>query len=420
MKRYSLCMAVAVAAISCQISALAQRVSFSTDFDGIGSGSSITVNYGRSAAGRPQAPSSSSSSSSGASVQQYLAARYEEQEREAARRAEAERLKAEADLAKRRNDVIAIQRILQQLQALQNDEPSVIQRAAYTEQILMLEKQFEAARSSYLASIPSYERRLSASIGLINVPPPAHPLHYKRILILGAGDTPDYAKKLADGGEQDPFSADGQRFDDVFAFGVAAIPAEVGRVVGDHFLGQFDRLSPATVAQIGRLRGATADEVVCHSNGCRVAKVLIETGQLKVDKLRVLGGDNAALEIDAFRALKESKGLSEVSLYMMQGDPIPMIEPGWKIMDLMHKVNQTIESLATAHSADTVYQLLGMARKPGFTPGADVQVHVLSYPTSSDPVSQHLYDHYSRVVKGWRMSGCLDPGGAMSSKCIIY
>src|SRR6185295_4501550 len=338
-----------------------------------------------------------SSSSSGAGVQQYLAARYEEQARESARRAEVERLLAEAALAKQRNDVIAIQKLLQQLQMLQNDEPSVIQKAAYTQQVLILEKQFEAARSSYLATIPSYERRLSASIGLINVPPPVHPLHYKRILILGAGDTPAYGKEMAARGEQDPFSADGQPYDDVFAFGVAG-PAEFGRVALDHLLGQFEQLSPATVAQIGRLRGAMADEVVCHSNGCRIVRVLIETGQLKVDKLRILGGDNAALEIDSFRALKQTKGLTEVSLYMLQGDPVPMIDPGWKIMDLMHKVNQTLETFAGAHAADSVYQLLGLANKPGFSPGADVQVHVLSYPAASDPISQHLYEHYSRVV----------------------
>lgn len=415
--RFGVIVAAVVYTLFCQTFVQAQTISFSTDFDGRGTGSSISVDFSKPSAGRPS--TSTRPSSDSAAVQQYLDNRYQEQVREVKRRADEERLQLEVDLARRRNDVLTVQRALQQLQILQQDEPSVVQRAIYTRQVLNLQKQFESTRSSYLAVLPSYSRRLAASIGLINVPPPPHPLHYKSILVLGGGITPQDAQAAVARRERDPFNENDLPYDDVFAFGTAGT-TDIGRVALDHLLGQFEHLSATTMAQIGKLKGATADEVVCHSNGCRVVMVLIEMGLLKVGKLRILGGDNAILEIDKFKALKQSKGLSEVSLYMLRGDLVPIIDPGWRIMDLMHKINQPLQTFATSHAGDTVYQLLGMTKRPGFKPGADVQVHMLSYPTSSNPVSQHLYDNYSRVVKGWRMSGCLDPGGAMSRKCIIY
>lgn len=394
----------------------AQSVSFSTDFDGRGTGSSIGVDYPRLSAGRPS--TSSESSSDSAAVQQHLDNRYREQVREVQRSAEVKRLQVEADQARARQDALTAQRVLQQLQFLQRDEPSDVQRALYTQQVLNLQKQFEAKRESYLAMLPSYNRRLTAAINLINVPPAPHPLHYRSILVLGLWATPQDAEEMVANRERNPFNENNLPYDDVFAFGKAG-STDLGRIALDHFIGQFEHLSAATLAHIGKLKGATADEVVCHSNGCRVVSVLIEMGQLKAGKLRVLGGDNAILEIDRFRALKQSKGLSEVSLFMLSGDLVPVIDPGWRIMDLMHKINHPLQTFA-AYAGDTTYQLLGMAKRPGFRPGADVQVHMLSYPASSDFVSQHIYENYRRVVKGWRMSGCLDPGGAISRKCIIY
>jgi hypothetical protein len=351
-------------------------------------------------------------------VQQHLENRYREQVREVQRPAEVRRLQLEADQASARRDVETAHRALQQLQFLQRDEPSVVQRGLYTQDVLNLQKQFEAARASYLAMLPTYNRRLKGAISLINVPPAPRPPHYRSILVLGLGKTPQDAEVMAANGERNPFSEKNLPYDDVLAFGTAG-KRELGRVTLDHLLGQFEHLSSQTLAQIGKLIGATADEVVCHSNGCRVVSVLIEMGLLKVGKLRVLGGDNAILELDRFKALKQSKGLSEVSLFMLDGDPVPVIHPGWRILDLMHKINHPLQTFAT-YASDTTYQLLGMAQRPGFRPGADVQVHMLSYPASSDFVSQHIYENYRRVVKGWRMSGCLDPGGAISQKCIIY
>lgn len=413
--RFGVIVTAMVCALSYQTFVQAQSVSFSTDFDGRGTGDKIRVDYSRPSVGRPS--TSTASSPDAVVVQEYLGNRYEEQTREVQRRADMERLQLEADQATARNQVEVAHRALQQLQILQQGEPSVVQRAIYTRQVLDLQRQFESVRASYLDMVPSYSRRLRASIGLINVPPPAHPLHYRRILVLGMGRTPQDAEGLVARHEKDPFND--LPYDDVFAFGTPGI-TDVGRVALDHLLGQFENLSATTIAQIGKLKGATADEVVCHSNGCRVVMVLIEMGLLKVGKLRVLGGDNAFLEIDKFKALKQSKGLSEVSLYMLRGDHIPIIDPGWRIMDLMHKINQPLQTFANSHVGDTVYQLLGMTKRPRFNPGADIQVHMLSYPSSSNPIKIHSYENYSRVMKGWRLSGCLDPGGAMSRKCIIY
>jgi hypothetical protein len=46
-------------------------------------------------------------------------------------------------------------------------------------------------------------------------------------------------------------------------------------------------------AQLNRLKGATIDELVRHSNGYAIAQVLISTGFIHLKTLHVLGGDAA-------------------------------------------------------------------------------------------------------------------------------
>jgi hypothetical protein len=398
------------------------QMSFSTDFDGRGTGRAINVGSFHSSSTGPR-PSSgrpgATSESSGSAIQNFLDRRYQEQLREIERRAEEERLRQAKERAEHLNEVKTLQTILEQIQRLENDEPSVVQRMVYTQQVLDLQKQFEAARTAYLGALPGYQQRLAASLNHINVPPPVHPLHYRRILILGMSATAEEARKKAANGEQDPFEA--KPFDDVFAFGTAG-PTDAGRVTLDHLLGQFEHLSPQTSAQIGRLKGAEADEVVCHSNGCRVVEVLIATGMLKIHRLRMLGGDNVGLELNALKALKaKHRDLSEVSVYMIHGDPVPMIYPGWMIMDRMAKIGHPLQTFA---GMDASYQLLGLTSRPCFNSHADVQVHVLSYPppasSNHDLFYFHSYERYARVLNGWRVSGCLEPTGPMSQRCMIY
>lgn len=404
-------------------------ISFSTNFDGLASGGGFSIDKFQASSPRSRTNSDSSSrtgpqsnSSDSGDIQKFLKDQYEEQLREAERRAEEERLRKEMELAKLRQDLSKIQTLLEQIQRLESDEPSVVKRAAYTQQVLDLQKQFEAARSAYMATLPSKTARLAASLNHINVPPPSHPLHYNRILIWGLWSTPEEARDAASGRkdpkkgpEKDPFT--GLPFDDVFAFGSNRV-ADLLRVGLDHLLGEMDLLSPSTSSQLGELKGATADEVVCHSNGCRIAEVLISTGMLKAKKLRILGGDNAALELDSLRALKQQKGLDEVSVYLMQGDVVPLDGVGWKIMELTTKIGQPLMSFQSKRG-DPTYQLLGLTDRPRFSPSDDVQVHVITYPTASNPVDQHRFDHYSRVVNGLRLTNCLD-AGAMSQRCIIY
>jgi hypothetical protein len=289
----------------------------------------------------------------------------------------------------------------------------------YTQEVLDLEKQYEQARTEYMATLPSYRERLAWSLNHIVGPPPLpHPLHYRRILIWGFLSTPDEARQAAESGIEDPFS--GEPFDNVFAFGTKGV-ADLARVSLDYLLGHLDRLSPDTTRQIGQLKGATADEVVCHSNGCRIAQVLIATGMLKVNKLRVLGGDGALMDLGYLKTLIDERKLQEVSVYAIRNDIVPNIDLGWKIMDLTTKIGRPLQSFQGKRD-DLTYQVLGLTEKPKFNPDVKLQVHVLSFPAASDLniVEKHRYESYRRVVKGWRMSGCLTPAGAMSQHCIMY
>ena len=55
-------------------------------------------------------------------------------------------------------------------------------------------------------------------------------------------------------------------------------------------------------AQLNRLKGATIDELVCHSNGCAIAQVLMATGFIHVKTLHVLGGDAAVTDVDSLKS----------------------------------------------------------------------------------------------------------------------
>jgi hypothetical protein len=414
--------AILVSALCLSVTARAQH-SFSTNFDGTAFGGSITVGSFRlHTSSRPSVqapvPRRSTSRPADASIQKFLVDVYQSQRQDVERRAEEESLRREREIAQRRNDVIAVQSILEQLQRLQNDEPNVVRRAEYTRQVLELQRQFEAARTTYLNELPSCQQRLASSLSHIVVPPPPHPLHYHRLLVRGTFYTPEMASRAAAGAAVDPFSGD--TFDDVVAFGITG-PPEVGRAILDHLLGQFQNLSADTKAQIGKLKGAEVDELVCHSNGCRVVQVLIATGMLKVHTLRMLGADNVAFELDALRTLKAAKGLREISVYMIHGDPIPLIDPGWRIVDLTTRIRQPLQSFA-AYAENGTYQLLGLTARPGFNPDADIQVHTLSAPPieNGGMFAKHGYELYARVLGGWRAVGCLQPTGPVRQNCMIY
>jgi hypothetical protein len=405
------------------LSATAWAQSFSTNFDGTAFGGSITVgSFHYHALSRPSvsapAPRRVASRSADQGIQRFLVDVYQNQRKDVERRSEEERLQREMEIARRKEDVIAIRSILEQLQRIQNDEPDNIQRAEYTQQVLDLQRQFEAARTAYLNALPSLQQRLASSLSHIVVPPPSHPLHYHRLLVRGTFYTPETASLEAAAGSIDPFTGD--TFDDVVGFGTTG-PPEVGRAILDHLLGPFEQLSAETKSKIGKLRGAEVDELVCHSNGCRVVEVLIATGALKVHTLRMLGADNVAFELDTLRTLKATKGLSEVSVYMINGDPIPLVDSGWRIVDLTARIRQPLQSFAK-YAENGTYQLLGLTVRPGFNPDAAIQVHTLSAPPTENGgmFAKHSYDVYARVLNGWRSVGCLQPTGPMAQNCMIY
>lgn len=304
-------------------------------------------------------------------------------------------------------------------------------RSGMRDSALKLGKDFEQLQAQHAATIAARMQRLARSINSINVPSPRVPQRYRRILIYGMNSTQEEAdedcKKETN---PDPFS--GEKFDECFAFGEAGVK-DLFRAGLDHMLGVFGKLSPQTSSRLGHLRGSTADEVVCHSNGCRVAIVLIKTGQLKTKKLRMLGADNALLELDDLATLRRQRGLEEVSVFAIKHDVVPIIgAAAWNIVDLMKAIGRPIDYFAHKKS-DPTYQILGLVEKPPFNPYADVKVHVLLAPASrsapnpeqrpvpnSDPFQKHLYENYYRAVRGWKRSDCLKPEGAKEKKCTTY
>jgi hypothetical protein len=261
-------------------------ISFSTDFDGVGSGSGFSINtftyhgpnFEHSSSGfGERSHSDTSTSSPDSAYQDFLRRRYDEQVREAKQREEEEERRKQAERARRLGNLRDLQSQLEDWEQKENSESR--QQMKYTQDVLVLEKKFEQARKQYLEMIPSYRERLEESINHIMVPPPSPPLRYDSILIRGTTNTPDDALIRTLKGTLNPFT--GKNFNQVFGFALSdtITNIELIRVVLDHYLSSFNSLSPETMSQLGQLKGATARQVVVWSNGYRVALALIATGQ---------------------------------------------------------------------------------------------------------------------------------------------
>jgi hypothetical protein len=163
--------------------------------------------------------------------------------------------------------------------------------------------------------------------------------------------------------------------------------------------------------------------VVCHSNGCRIAEVMIYTGMLKAERLRILGGDNALMDIDYLNRVAAAGNLKEVTVFAVKNDYVTMVDPAWRIMERAVRLGPLATFSVGPLAADATYRLLGLAPHPPFNPTDRVNVHVCSNPDQSggpppgplDPrwIQNHVYSTYDNLVNGLRLGGYLDAQGSM-------
>ncbi len=258
-------------------------------------------------------------------------------------------------------------------------------------------------------------RRLSSQMAQIRVPSPSVPPNYKRLMIFGATVTPAEAQRQRRLGLSNPF--DGQRFDQVLGFAVPGL-AEVGRVVGDHFLSEINLLTPTTKNQLAPLRGAVVDDLVCHSNGCAVTYVLIATGYIKVrGSVRMLGGDASISNLDQWQELQQKTGL-KIAAYATEGDPVPLAPTGWQIMDAMRRIGSPLRTFAASLSLTD--QVLGLTSNPGYQPAASIQVQILTPLVRDEPaLRRHEFIQYDGLITAQRMMGALLSNGDFKPGFIV-
>jgi hypothetical protein len=170
--------------------------------------------------------------------------------------------------------------------------------------------------------------------------------------MLGTFDTPEVAAEMkADPHVVDPFT--GARYSEIMAFGLseasplqlAGMSKEALRVTLDHFLANFDMLSPATERQVRKLYGVRVHELVVHSNGATIAEALIRRGWMQVDELRILGGDRSLNNLAGLRQLSADKHM-RISVYALDHNVIPEIPVRWSIRGWAHRAYQLGESFA--------------------------------------------------------------------------
>jgi hypothetical protein len=402
--------AVAVPAVP----AFSQSLSFSTDFDGSGTGGSISISSYSSSSGNSYHPHyyrpQSSSGNSYAAYYAYEYQRYLQQQQEAEKRRELmERIAEE----KRINNLQRLQSLLGELDQLEGADVYHQYQLKY-QVINELVPQFNAEQQQAVRDRNSVLERLTYQMDHTHVPPPPGPRHYGRVFIGGLFYTQGNAARDKSLGLNDPFT--GKAFDETLGFGSNSA-VDLARVTADHFLSELNRLSEnmlggSAATQLQKLKGATIDELVCHSNGCAIAQVLIATGFVKVGTLRMLGGDAAIMDLDALHALHEKTGVT-VAVYAVVGDPVPLVPTGWQIVAAMKKIGKPLVSFQNSQSLTD--EALGLKARSGFTPDAPIRVQLLTAPVSGEPwMQEHARDTYFGIVTAQRMMGVRLPDGNLN------
>lgn len=265
--------------------------------------------------------------------------------------------------------------------------------------------------------------RLAHDMDHIQVPSPSrcYGKQHPQILILGTFDTPQEAEKDWNNHLKNPFT--GGSFCDIFGFGRESLTAESARVFFEHFLQNTNILSATTVDQLARLKGATIEEVVCHSNGCAVAEAVIRAGFVKgVKRLRILGGDAAVTNLDSIKKLQEQMIQrvpgARVDVYAVIGDPVPLIPTGWQILDAMRRIGEPLTSFESARSL--TYEALGLKGRRGFDAASRLQVQFLTPPVKGAPsLKLHEFLTYAGIIWGQTVNGFRTSTGDIKPEAII-
>lgn len=438
-----------VLATACPV--FAQRLSFSTDFDGRGTGGSISISKvqpsshtystdsGTRTATSPSSSNSSSRSSGGAhpgssaasssptyyppsssssgpprnsdaAYYEYEYQRYLQQQREAEER---RRLLEEIERERERKvELGRLQGMLDQLDFLDGVDADHRYQLKY-DVINRLVPDFNAQEQQVMRDRSSLLERLAARLDRTYVPPPPRPRHYSSVFVGGLFYTPSEAARDKELGLNDPFT--GKRFDQTLGFGSDTL-VDLARVTTDHLLLNLNAATEQMLggdvgAQLNKLKGSSVDELVCHSNGCAVAQALIARGFIKARTLRIMGGDAAIMNLDALHALHESTGVT-ISVYAVVGDPVPLVPTGWQIIEIMKKIGQPLQSFESA--ASLTYEALGLKARSGFTAGAPIEVQLLTAPVSGEPWGQrHARNTYFGIITAQRMMGTRLADGRM-------
>lgn len=405
--------------INCKVQAQFSRY---VDFDGTGFGTL----YSSSSIATPQGvcadcetdigvPSGKSEQSYNKQIQALATQRYEEQQREHQR--EKERLALIERIKKQQKDAGDIQE-LQRLQEALKKFDNKDARANYNLKSKIMDSLsvFEQQQRIFRNKQTILLKKISQSILDIKVPPPETPPTYKSVLFLGMFQTPEVANKEKAKKLKNPFTD--VPYDDIFAFGSPKTLEELKRGPLDHLLGDINLLSTSTFKELARLKGATIENMVAHSNGAKVAEVLIRTNYIKgVKTLRILGGDGALMNIESLQQLANEKGI-KIYIYATKADPIPLVPKGWKIMEMAEQLVAPITQFKNVKNL--AYDVMGL-KEAKASNQYKVQVELLYYnKRTSNPLEPHYYGVYHSIIKGRQLSGCLDKTGNINKNCIIY
>jgi hypothetical protein len=413
--------------------------SFSTDFDGVGTGEAIrvdfplnynvnySVNLGAGAFAQGHVPEQDAAE---LAYQQEVERSYHQQylELQARLQAEAERRREARALEEARQReqarVQGVKNVIADYQALKDFEGSrratLLKASPEIEAVIVLAKLFDQLEDGRSLAQRGFSQRLAEALLFGNKAPGKN---LRSALVLGLWRTPAQAAEMETRGAIDPFDLKGDYFEGVFAFGTAPFspgPSDLMRVALDHFLSTIDMLSVASYIEASGLRGATVDELVCYSNGCRVVQEMIAAGDLTVNKLRILGGDGVVGEIGNLEALAISRNIKEVSVYVIEGDWVTHTDVCYEIRKKMRSIGIGLP-VFDEQRQNPAYQFMGLCDTPPFDPQSRVQVHVLPPPPGVvSPWAKHPYDTYHEMLVRLGASGRMTPDGQMNEKLILH
>ena len=167
-------------------------------------------------------------------------------------------------------------------------------------------------------------QRYKSDIDDLSVSAPSKPLIIHEGIILGLNDPRNKVEEKYRG-ITSPFSGKEIAANNIFATTDSDNgSAELLRGLKDNLsMAAYTLNTDAGKELVAKLKGASFDRLLAHSNGATIAEALIRSDVIHVDELNVVGGDRSLSNAAGLQELIDTGKVKRIVVWINPGDPVP-------------------------------------------------------------------------------------------------